>query len=183
MSCKTLLAYFFNLKIGALNNHITILNVFINISFHSIIVHWVFFYPFMLKKLKLSQRAPRIMVKYIEYHVMVLCISFLLLLVCQECKFMSCIYISHESIFIWMNFISNITVLGFIGRKIDINDVKTVRGPACWTYCLKDKDNSWCCCGKFGDKSICKPFPDACERHCKETKHCCKPPSIDIKWW
>ena len=117
--------------------------------------------------------------KLLKEHMIVFCISFFILLSCQECKFVSytIFFFSFQFASFCMYIITNIVIFKFIGMKNEISDIKIDAAPincppskrACWE---NKEEGVWCCCG---NEFYCKERKADCDSSCaKQTNFCCK---------
>nr|GEV87497.1 hypothetical protein [Tanacetum cinerariifolium] len=83
------------------------------------------------------------MMKLNEYVIMIICVSFLVLLVRYECS------------------------------KIDVNDIKSIASAPCRTKCLRTIEVYCCCGDYSNNHTLCSPSFEGCYKRCTDLRKCC----------
>nr|GFB88846.1 hypothetical protein [Tanacetum cinerariifolium] len=83
------------------------------------------------------------MMKLNGYVIMIICVSFLVLLVCYECS------------------------------KIDVNDIKSIGAAPCFPNCLPTMGMYCCCGDYSKNHTFCSPSFDGCNKLCNDLRKCC----------
>lgn len=110
------------------------------------------------------------MARLLESYMIVLCVLFLGLLVCYQCKFRLVFFVHIVNVYLIYLHI-NVCFSCFIGSSITINDIKNIAGKPCdhLPICLR-VDAQYCCCSLTS--RICADSLPACVDKCIP-KNCC----------